>query len=83
MGNYNRFLAMLSTESHKYLIDNEQLGEKIPPNAMVVFQVDGDDAFNRWHRDMSLRNREKDQPDDSHPCQELAGSFFHRGASFG
>ncbi|MDZ7695875.1 MAG: DUF5647 family protein [Deltaproteobacteria bacterium] len=62
MGNFNRFLAMLSTEFHKYLIDNEELGEKIPPNAMVVFQVDGDDAFNRWHKDMSLRNREKDQP---------------------
>ncbi len=62
MGNFNRFLAMLSTEFHKYLIDNQQLDEKIPPNAMVIFQVDGDDAFNRWHKDMSLRNREKDQP---------------------
>lgn len=62
MGHYSRFLAMLSTEFHRYLMENEQIGEKIPPNAMVVFQVEGDDAFNRWHKDISLRNREKDQP---------------------
>ncbi|MDZ7698520.1 MAG: DUF5647 family protein [Deltaproteobacteria bacterium] len=62
MSNYSRFLAMLSTEFHRYLMEHEQIGEKIPPNAMIVFQVDGDDAFNRWHKDMSLRNREKDQP---------------------
>jgi hypothetical protein len=62
MGNYSRFLAMLSTEFHRYLMENDQIGKKIPPNAMVVFQVDGDDDFNRWHKDMSLRNREKDQP---------------------
>ncbi len=62
MGNYSRFLAMLSTEFHRYLMENEQIGEKIPPNAMVVFQVEGDDAFNRWHKEISSRNREKDQP---------------------
>ena len=62
MDNYSRFLAMLSTEFHRYLMENELIGEKIPPNAMIVFQVDGDDAFNRWHKDMSLRNREKNQP---------------------
>ena len=41
--------------------ENEKLGEKIPLNAMVVFQVDGEDDFNNWHKDTSLRNREKDQ----------------------
>lgn len=62
MNNYNRFLTMLSTEFQRYLMENEQLGEKIPLNAMVVFQVDGEDGFNRWHKDISSRNREKDQP---------------------
>lgn len=42
-------------------MENEKLGEKIPLNAMVVFQVDGEDDFNNWHKDTSLRNREKDQ----------------------
>lgn len=43
-------------------MENEKLGEKIPLNAMVVFQVDGEDNFNNWHKNTSLRNREKDQP---------------------
>ena len=62
MGDYNRFLTMLSTEFQRYLMEHEKLGESIPPNAMVVFQVDGDDDFNAWHKNTSLRNREKDQP---------------------
>lgn len=62
MGDYNRFLTMLSTEFQRYLMENEKVGESIPPNAMVVFQVDGDDDFNLWHKRISLRNREKDQP---------------------
>lgn len=62
MGNYNRFLTMLSTEFQRYVMENEKLGEKIPLNSMVVFQVDGEDEFNRWHKNTSLRNREKDQP---------------------
>lgn len=43
-------------------MENEKFGEKIPLNAMVVFQVDGEDNFNNWHKNTSLRNREKDQP---------------------
>ena len=62
MGDYNRFLTMLSKEFQRYLMEHEKLGESIPPNAMVVFQVDGDDDFNAWHKNTSLRNREKDQP---------------------
>jgi len=62
MGNYNRFLTMLSTEFQRYLMENEKLGEKIPLNAMIVFQVDGEDDFNNWHKNTSLRNREQDQP---------------------
>ena len=59
---YNRFLTFLSKEFLRYIMENEKLGESIPPNAMVVFQVDGDDDFNGWHKNTSLRNREKDQP---------------------
>ena len=62
MGDYHRFLTMLSTEFQRYFMENERFGEKIPLNAMVVFQVAGDDDFNRWHKKISLRNREKDQP---------------------
>lgn len=62
MGNYKDFLAMVSTEFHRYLMENEGFGEKIPANAMVIFEIEGEDNFNRWHKDTSLRNRESDQP---------------------
>ena len=62
MGNFDRFLTMLSTEFQRYIMENEKLGENIPLNAMVMFQVDGEDDFNGWHKNTSLRNREKDQP---------------------
>ncbi len=62
MHKYKDFLAMVSTEFHRYLMENEELGEKIPANAMVIFEIEGEDDFNRWHKETSLRNRESDQP---------------------
>ena len=62
MSNYTDFLGMVSTEFHRYLMENEEVANNIPANALVIFQVDGDDDFNNWHKEISLRNREKDQP---------------------
>ncbi len=61
MPNYKDFLAMVSTEFHRYLMENEELGEKIPANAMVIFEIEDEDDFNRWHKETSLRNREQSQ----------------------
>ncbi|HLA50291.1 MAG TPA: DUF5647 family protein [Thermodesulfovibrionia bacterium] len=62
MSNYTNFLTMVSTEFHRYLMENEEFAAKIPANAMVIFQVEGEDDFNRWHKETSLRNKESDQP---------------------
>lgn len=62
MGSYINFLAMISTEFHRYLMENEEFASKIPVNAMIIFQVEGEDDFNKWHEETSLRNREADQP---------------------
>jgi hypothetical protein len=43
-------------------MENEEFAAKIPANAMVIFQVEGEDDFNRWHKETSLRNKESDQP---------------------
>jgi len=37
MGNYTNFLTMVSTEFHRYLMENEEFAEKIPANALVIF----------------------------------------------
>ena len=62
MKNYIDFLTMLSTEFHRYLMENEEHAKDLPANALVVFQVEGETGFNRWHKETSLRNREEGQP---------------------
>ncbi|MDO8140909.1 MAG: hypothetical protein Q6358_05370 [Candidatus Brocadiales bacterium] len=62
MGNYTNFLAMVSTEFHKYTMENNELAAKIPANALVIFQIEGEPDFNKWHKETSLRNRVPDQP---------------------
>lgn len=62
MNDYTNFLAMVSTEFHRYLMENEDFAEKMPANALVIFQIEGEDDFNRWHKETSLKNREPEQP---------------------
>ncbi len=62
MSNYTNYLTMLSTEFHRYIMENEEVAENIPANALVIFQVEGEDDFNDWHKETSLKNREADQP---------------------
>ncbi len=61
MSDYANFLAMVSTEFHRYLMENEEFAEKIPANALVIFQIEGEDDFNKWHKETSLKNRESNQ----------------------
>ena len=62
MDDYSGFLAMVSSEFHRYLMEEENAAGRLPTNAMVIFRVEGEDAFNRWHEEISLRNREAGQP---------------------
>ncbi|MCK4486149.1 MAG: hypothetical protein KAU38_05220 [Desulfobacterales bacterium] len=62
MTNYTNFLAMVSTEFHRYLMENDAFANSIPANALIIFHIKGENDFNSWHEEMSLRNREPDQP---------------------
>ena len=62
MSNFTNFAAMVSTEFHRYLMEHNEFANNIPSNALVIFQVEGENDFNDWHKEMSLRNREADQP---------------------
>ena len=62
MHKYTEFLAMVSTEFHKYLMENEEFADKIPANALIIFQVEGEEGLNKWHKETSLKNRETGQP---------------------
>ncbi len=62
MNKYAEFLAMVSTEFHRYLMENEELADKIPANALIIFQIEEEEGFNNWHKETSLKNRETNQP---------------------
>ena len=62
MNSHNEFLAMVSTEFHRYLMEHEEVAGNIPANAVVIFQVEGEGDFNNWHKEMSVKNCEPNQP---------------------
>ncbi len=43
-------------------MEDEDFAEKIRANALVIFQIEGEDDFNRSHKETSLRNIEPEQP---------------------
>lgn len=62
MNEFSHFLSMLSMEFQKYLVEHQDVAAEVPKNAVVFFEVEGEDDFNRWHRSVSERNRERGQP---------------------
>jgi hypothetical protein len=62
MNRFQSFLAMISSEFQRFVMENEGIAEKIPGNALIVFEVAGEEDFNRWHREISLKNRQANQP---------------------
>jgi hypothetical protein len=61
MSDYNKFTAMLASEFHRYLMEDEERAPMLSENVLLIFQVEGEEDFNRWHKEMSLRNMEAGQ----------------------
>lgn len=62
MKEYQKLVALLSSEFNKYLIDHRDIAEKIPRNSLIIFKVDGASDFNSWSEEVSRKNSEKNQP---------------------
>ena len=62
MTDHQRFATMLEREFSGYLQAHEDVARKFPLNALVIFQIDGESSFNHWHRELTQRHREPDQP---------------------
>ena len=62
MNSFGGFVAFLSSEFHRYLMEHDEQAARVPANALVIFDVAGEKAFSRWHRETSLKNREPGQP---------------------
>lgn len=54
--------AILVTEFDRYIMEHPGLAERIPQNAQIVLQLEGDEEYNAWSRELAERQREPDQP---------------------
>ena len=53
---------MLVKEFDRYVMEHVEFAEKIPDNALVVMQIQGDYEFNAWAKGAAQSVAEKDNP---------------------
>jgi hypothetical protein len=53
--------AILVTEFDRYVVEHPEFALKIPQNAQIVLQVEGDEEYNEWSRRTAERQREQGQ----------------------
>lgn len=49
--------AILVAEFNRYVIDHPEFAVKIPQNAQIVLQVEGDEEYNNWCRKLADKQR--------------------------
>lgn len=63
MNDKKRFVeknTMIVREFDKYIMEYPEFADKIPDNALVVMQIEGDEDFNSWAREVAHEAAEKD-----------------------
>jgi len=53
---------MLVREFDKYILEHPEFAERIPDNALVVMQMEGDEDFNQWAREAAQNIADKQTP---------------------
>ncbi len=61
MKEYSKLAALISSEFSRYIMEHEDISEKIPLNALIVFQINGEEGFNKWSKEIAERNKEVNQ----------------------
>ncbi len=54
--------SILVAEFDRYVVEHPELAEKIPQNAQIVLQVEGDKEYNIWSKQLAESQREPSQP---------------------
>jgi len=54
--------SLIVKEFDRYILEHPEYAEKIPNDALVVMQIDGDEEFNNWAREAALSVGEKGKP---------------------
>ncbi|OPX39909.1 MAG: hypothetical protein B1H13_08740 [Desulfobacteraceae bacterium 4484_190.3] len=53
--------AILVTEFDRYVMEHAEFAAEIPQNAQIVLQVEGDEEYNKWSRQLAENQREANQ----------------------
>ncbi|MDP2780381.1 DUF5647 family protein [Devosia sp.] len=53
--------GILVTEFDRYVVEHPEFAEKIPRNAQIVLQVEGDEEYNKWSRQIAEKQIEPGQ----------------------
>lgn len=61
MNDYGKIAAYLSSEFSLYLMEHEDMARRLPSDALIIFDIAGEYKFNKWHHDMSIKNKEPEQ----------------------
>lgn len=62
MRKFEHLNSILGMEFDRHVMEHPDFAARIPRGAHIVLQLEGNDAYNRWMRDISERHREKDEP---------------------
>jgi len=54
--------TILVKEFDRYILEHPEFADKIPNNALIVMQIEGDEEFNSWARETARSVAEKDNP---------------------
>lgn len=54
--------TLLGKEFDQYVLDHPEFAEKIPRRAVIALQLEGDEEFNRWSRQLAEEQAEEGQP---------------------
>ena len=54
--------SMLVREFDKYILEHSEFADKLPDNALIVMQIEGDEEFNKWAKETGQIASEKDTP---------------------
>ncbi len=54
--------TMLVREFDKYILEHPEFAERIPDNALVVMQMEGDEEFNKWAKEVAQNIADEQKP---------------------
>jgi hypothetical protein len=54
--------SILGKEFDQYVLDHPAFAQKIPRKAVIALQLEGDEEFNKWSRQLAEEQAEEGQP---------------------